>query len=142
MGGVARGLDSGPGYFWALGRESSLQSAVRGVGKVGSGSQFYCPRLSSRHPASWPSSHPTLRKTIVFLNTTTSSARTFSSELKQGTRERSGVGGNRGQNETAAGCDSTEDGCSVPCSWAVIDLKFLGVPEGWDEGLSEEAGSF
>lgn len=92
VGGVARRWDSGPGCFWALGGASSLQSAVRSVGKVESGSQFSCPRHSGPHPASWPSSRPTLSKMTVFLNTTTSSARTFSSELKQGTRERSGVG--------------------------------------------------
>lgn len=78
--------------LWAERAACRAQCAARSVGKVESGSQFYCPRHSGPHPASWPSSRPTLSKMTVFLNTTTSSARTFSSELKQGTRERSGVG--------------------------------------------------
>lgn len=112
-GGAGVGL-----WSWMfLGSGRSEQLAERSVQrwKVGSGSQFYCPRHSSRHPGSWPSSRPTLRKTIVFLNTTTSSARTFSSELKQGTRERSGLG-SKGQNGTAADVTAQRSGAQYPAS--------------------------
>lgn len=124
-----------------LGGASSVLNVVYCLGKVDlvpGSTDHDTPDYTQQ---SWPSSRPTLRRMIVFLSTTTSSAQTFSSELKQGTRERSGVGGHRGQNESAVGCDSTEDRFSVPYSWAFIDLKFLGVLEGWDERLKEEACS-
>lgn len=74
-----------------LGGASNLQNAAFCVGKVDlvPGSTVLAIPDTQQ---SWPSRRPTLRGMTVFLNTTISSARIFSSELKQGTRGRSRLG--------------------------------------------------
>lgn len=87
-GGVGAGL-----WSWVfLGRASSLLNVVYCVEKVDLVPGSTVLVIPDRTQQSWPSRRPTLRRMIVFLNTTISSARIFSSELKQGTRERSGLG--------------------------------------------------
>lgn len=74
VGGVAWGQDFDPGSFWA----SNPQNVVHCVEKAHLVPDSTVLPTRDRTQQTWPSSRLTLRRMTVFLNTTTSSARTFS----------------------------------------------------------------